>query len=151
MNVFVHLKSKPGQSAEHVGQWWGAAPVGGSSPEGLVLLSLDVFDQQGEAGAQLGPHRAALMQALRDGFAAEEVAALSEWEFEFISNGALLNAVARKQGLVVTSKTGIIAAAPWPEVLSAATLLDTVNVAHATLDAALAAQRPAGHHAEVWS
>lgn len=138
MTVFVHVQTTKALTQAQVEQTWGAPPsqakaVGASD---LVVLSLNVFNAQGEPAAAFAAHSGAVLAALKSVFEAETVAELGPWEYEFVSHGELVNATLRKQGLVLTLKNGTVAAANWPAAMTPAALTETVRVASATLDAA---------------
>ncbi len=151
MNVFVHVQTKPGLTAAQVEQAWGAPssqPVTAGASD-LVLLSVNVFDEQGAPDAAFAAHLPAVVNALKRVFGTDSVAELAPWEYELLSNDVLVNATVRKQGLVLTLKNGTVAAAAWPASLDPDSIVETARAAAFTLDAAQAARGPV--KTEVWS
>lgn len=144
MNVFVHVQAKPGATAAEVEQVWGSTPEPvAHGPKGLFVLMVDVFSAAGEAGQALTPHRPAILDAVKEAFGAKELAELGPSELELLEGDTVVNVTLRKQGIVLTTKDGIVAAAAWPASLTKESLGDTVKLAAQTLANARALNRPA--------
>ena len=120
--VFVHLQ---GPQAALLEKTWGgsAEPVTGA--EGLFVLGLEVLDAV-EVGDEARAQK--VTDALKKAFGALEVAEVSKGEFELLSGDELINATMRPQGLVLTTKDGVVAAAAWSPSIE-----ETVKAASVTL------------------
>ncbi len=144
MNVFVHVQARPGATAAEVEQVWGSAPEAvANGPKGLFVVMVDVFNAAGDADQGLLPMRPAILDAVKLAFGAKELAELGPSELELLSDDSVVNVTLRKQGIVLTTKDGIIAAAGWPQSLTKESLADTVKLAAQTLANARALNKPA--------
>lgn len=143
MNVFVHVQAKPGATAAEVEQVWGSTPEPvAHGPKGMFVLMVDIFSAAGEADQALTPHRPAIIDAVKEAFGVNELAELGPWELELLADGAVVNVTLRKQGLVLTTKDGIVAAAAWAPTRTEESLADTVQLAAQTLANARALNKP---------
>ncbi len=146
MPIFVHVQAMPGVTAAQVEQEWGSTstpePVP-SGPKGLFVVTVDVFGAEGQADATLLSHVPAVTNALKATYGTSELAALSTAEFELLAKGQLVNISVRKQGLVLTTKAGVVAASSWPQTLNAQSIAETVQRAADTLANATALTVPA--------
>ena len=144
MNIFVHVQAKPGVTAAQVEQEWGSTPEQvANGPKGLFVLMVDIFNQAGEADQKLLAHRPAILDALKKAFTTTEVSELTQWELELLTHELLVNVTVRKQGIVLTTKDGIVAAAAWPAKLSTESVTEAVALAAQTLTNARALNTPA--------
>lgn len=120
--VFVHVQ---GPHARQLEETWGGTAEAVEGAKGLFVLGLEVL-QAVEVGDDA--RAAKVIDALKKAFGALEVAEVSKGEYELLSGDEVVNATMRPQGLVLTTKDGLLAAAAW-----APTVEETVKVAASTL------------------
>lgn len=134
MPLFVHVQAQKGVTATQVEHTWGstAEPVA-NGPIGLFVVMVDAFGEASEVAPSFSTHVASLMTALKRTFGTTEVASISTFEFELLSRELLINVMVRKQGLLLTTKDGIVAAAGWPATLTPESIAATVQQAADTL------------------
>lgn len=134
MSVFVHVQTKPGVTAAQLEEaWTSAAEAVERGPGNLFVLMVDMFNQAGEPDQKLVPCLAHIVESLKSTFGTNEVAELARWEFELFWQQTLINVTLRRQGLVLTTTDGILAAASWPASLTPALIRESVMQAAETL------------------
>ena len=110
MELFVHVQGKP-NSADQIAQAWRSAaePVGDPG-FGLYLISAEVYAPTNRLGQTTASDKKRFISALKRIFQFEPVE-VGPWEYEVMWEGLQVNVYAWKEGVVLATKEGLLAAA----------------------------------------